>query len=219
MIKVFDTQTKTYRDILDNQEECNGLVCFSRDSIPIIEKYYLICGYYCIDTYRYQILQIDIQNDIVIIPEIVLLGLLPTFIQEMEEYNISNLQKVTLSNSFIYIWFDYENKTIDEVNPFALVCKQIMANSVLLNRFIINSTSVFYPVTVSELYSFAQRLNGLFPYDYISKDYVIEFKYVIDALIKGYHLNFNEFDIRKYAFNISQLTYEKMEEVVCQIME
>ena len=36
MIKVFDTQTKTYRDILDNQEECNGLVCFSRDSIPII---------------------------------------------------------------------------------------------------------------------------------------------------------------------------------------
>ena len=219
MIKVFDTQTKTYRDILDNQEECNGLVCFSRDSIPIIEKYSLICGYYCIDTHRFRILQIDIQFDIVIIPEIVLLGLLPTFIQEMEEYNITDLPKVTLSYSFIYLWFNDENKTIDEVEPFALVCKQIISNTVLLNRFIINRKSIYYPITVPELYIFAQRLNGLFPYDYISKDYVIEFKYVINALIKGYHLNFNEFDIRKYAFNISQLTYEKMEEVVCQIME
>ena len=135
MIKVFDTQTKTYRDILDNQEECNGLVCFSRDSIPIIEKYYLICGYYCIDTHRFRILQIDIQFDIVIIPEIVLLGLLPTFIQEMEEYNITDLPKVTLSYSFIYLWFNDENKTIDEVEPFALVCKQIISNTVLLNRF------------------------------------------------------------------------------------
>lgn len=145
--------------------------------------------------------------------------IITNFLHEIKKYNISNLQKVTLSNSFVYLWFNDGYRTKDEVNPFALVCKQIIANSVLLNRFIINRKSLYYPVTASELYSFAKRLYGLFPYDYISKDYVIEFKYVIDALIKGYHLHFYEFDIRKYAFNISQLTYEKVEEVICQIME
>ena len=69
-----------------------------------------------------------------------------------------------------------------------------------------------FPVNISELYSFSNNIYSLIQFDYMSKDYEIQFKYTIDALINGYHMNFSLFEIKKYAYNICQLALEKLEE-------
>ena len=72
--------------------------------------------------------------------------------------------------------------------------------------------SIIYPISEQELYAFAQNVFKLTHFDYISPDYDTSFKYTIDSLINGYHINFTKDDIEKYAYNISRLAYEKVVE-------
>ena len=72
--------------------------------------------------------------------------------------------------------------------------------------------SIILPISVEELYAFAQRVYELTEFDYITPDYNTSFKYTIDGLINGYHINFSKDDIEKFAYNISRLAYEKVAE-------
>ena len=65
-------------------------------------------------------------------------------------------------------------------------------------------------MSVQELYTFAQNVYKLTQFDYINPDYETSFKYTVDSLINGYHINFSISDIKKYAYNISRLAYEKV---------
>lgn len=178
----------------------------------MIKKYYIICGNYCIDNFFQSVFLIDVQNYDVIIPEAILILLNSHFVQEIEKYNVCNEQPVNLSFSFFYLNGQIEEHERKEIDPLTLVCEFIIKNKKLLTPFIAKGKSLVFPVNISELYSFSNNIYSLIQFDYMSKDYEIQFKYTIDALINGYHMNFSLFEIKKYAYNICQLALEKLEE-------
>ena len=210
MIQVYDIQSNSFRNI--SQIKNNGLAYFSRESISVIKKYYIICGNYCIDNFFQSVFLIDVQNYDVIIPEAILILLNSHFVQEIEKYNVCNEQPVNLSFSFFYFNGQIEEHERKEIDPLTLVCEFIIKNKKLLTPFIAKGKSLVFPVNISELYSFSNNIYSLIQFDYMSKDYEIQFKYTIDALINGYHMNFSLFEIKKYAYNICQLALEKLEE-------
>jgi len=211
VIQVYDIQNKSFRDISHTTAN-NGLVCFSRDSISVIEKYYLICGNYCIDILRRNIFLIDIQNHVIIVPETTFILLEPCFIQKIEKYNIYNEQLVHLSYSFLYLMGQIGKKEREKVDPFTLICETMIKKQISFALFTTYGKSIYFPIDTSELYLFSKRIHDLIQFDYISKDYERRFKYILDALINGYHMNFSSFEIKKYAYNICQLALEKLEE-------
>ena len=210
MIQVYDIQSNSFRNI--SQIKNNGLAYFSHESISVIKKYYIICGNYCIDNFFQSVFLIDVQNYDVIIPEAILILLNSHFVQEIEKYNVCNEQPVNLSFSFFYLNGQIEEHERKKIDPLTLVCEFIIKNKKLLTPFIAQGKSLVFPVNISELYSFSNNIYSLIQFDYMSKDYEIQFKYTIDALINGYHMNFSLFEIKKYAYNICQLALEKLEE-------
>ena len=209
MIQVFDIHSKSFRGLSKTAEE-DGLACFLRDSISVLQKYYLICGNYCVDNYNLKIFLIDIQDNVIIIPEYLFVSLYPSFIQEIEQYNICNEQLAHLSYSFFYLMSKVDER--EKVEPFTLICEALIRNKLLFATFITHRTSICFPISTSELYSFSKTMHSLIEFDYISKKYERRFKYIVDALINDYHMNFSSFEIRKYAYNICQLALEKLEE-------
>lgn len=211
MIQVYDIQSKSFRDISLTGEK-NGLVCFSRDSISIIEKHYIICGDYCIDNDNLNIILIDIQENVIIVPEKFFILLCSSFIQEIEPFNICNEQLAHLSYSFFYLISSEEERDREKVEPLTLICESIIKQKHLFASFIALGISIYFPINTSELYSFSKHIHSLVEFDYISPKYERRFKYVIDALINDYHMNFSSFEIKKFAYNICQLALEKLEE-------
>ena len=170
MIQVYDIQSKAFRDISLTGEK-NGLVCFSRDSISVLEKHYLICGDYCIDNNNLQIYLIDIQEKVIIVPERFFILLCSNFIQEIEPFNICNEELAQLSYSFFYLMSSVEERDREKVGPLTLICESIIKQKHLFASFIALGISIYFPINNPELYSFSKIIHSLIGFDYISPKY------------------------------------------------
>lgn len=209
MIKVYDMQNKFFRDINTGSIK-SGFVLFERLALSTIEKFYNICGYFYLNREKKSIDPIDIQENTIAIPEECFCTMNNICRDALEKYNTTSIINFNLSYQFICL---YSGIVGDEtLCCFVKICDIIMNDFVLLNKFSSLNKSVFYPISSEELYNFTENVYKLIRFDYINKDYETKFKYVVDALIHGYHINFNKDDVEKYAYNISQLAYEKLEE-------
>ena len=126
----------------------------------------------------------------------------------LEKHNITEGADFHPSLGFISLYL--QKKFHDISDYFTNLCLEIINNSILFNKFAIMNDSIIYPMSVQELYTFAQNVYKLTQFDYINPDYETSFKYTVDSLINGYHINFSISDIKKYAYNISRLAYEKV---------
>lgn len=213
MIKVFDLENKTFRDINDECNiDVNGLVFFERAAISIIEYYYLICGYFFFNKENRNIIPIDIQNDLIVLDEYAFNDMSSECKKKLEKYNLTKCSRQMFSYPYFCLWYKEDIISIDNTDYFTCFCKKILNDVSLINKFILMNESVYFPNTNSELYRFAQVLYKFTDFNYINNDFELGFKYIIDSLIKGYHINMNENDINKYAYHISHFAYKKLEE-------
>lgn len=207
VIKVYDTQSNSFRDINFNMKQ-NGFVLFYRTALSIIEYYYNICGFFYLDRVRRKIHLIDLNDSLIAIPECSFIEMIDVCKSSLVEYNISERVDYNPSLGFISL---YLQKNIDDISDFfTKLCYSIMKNTKLLNSFVTINDSIIYPISVEELYIFTKNVYKLTHFDYITPDYDTSFKYTIDSLINGYHINFSKNDIEKYVYNISLLAYEKV---------
>ena len=72
--------------------------------------------------------------------------------------------------------------------------------------------SLYEPTTYVELCEFTRNVFKMSKVDILSYDYQVSKKYLIDSLIKGYHINFTDNEIEKYLFQISNLVDERWED-------
>ena len=209
VIKVYDIQSNTFRDINSKMTD-GGFVLFKRVAVSVLKQYYNICGYFYLDKIRRSIHIIDINDVIVAIPEVFFSNMIDTCKKEIEKYNV--IDNVNYRPSFVFLCLYMGEKHIDEFDCFANLCFEIMYNPILINSFAKANDSIVYPISQQELYAFAKSVYNLIRFDYITPDYDTSFKYTIDSLINGYHINFSKDDIEKFAYNISRLAYEKVAE-------
>ena len=187
-----------------------GLVLFKRSAVSIIKQYYNLCGYFYLDRKKRTIQIIDINDEILAIPEVFFFNMIDACKNEIEKYNV--IDNVNYRPSFVFLSLSMGEKHYDESDCFANLCFEIMYNPILINSFAKMNDSIIYPISAEELYAFAQKIYELTGFDYITPGYDTSFKYTIDGLINGYHINFSKDDIEKYAYNISRLAYEKVAE-------
>ena len=104
-----------------------------------------------------------------------------------------------------------EERDREKVGPLTLICESIIKQKHLFASFIALGISIYFPINTSALYSFSKIIHSLIGFDYISPKYERRFKYVIDALVNNYHMNFASYEIREYSYLICQLALEKLE--------
>lgn len=209
MIKVYDIQNNSFRDINSSMRE-GGFVLFERSAVSVLNQYYNICGYFYLDIIRRSIHIIDINDELLAIPEAYFSNMIDNCKNKIEKYNV--IANINYHPSLVFLSLDMGEKYYDESDCFANLCFEIMYNPILINSFAKMNDSIIYPISEQELYAFAQNVFKLTHFDYISPDYDTSFKYTIDSLINGYHINFSKDDIEKFAYNISRLAYEKVAE-------
>ena len=209
MIKVYDIQSKSFRDINSSMNQ-DGFVLFNRSAISIIKYHYNICGFFYLDKVRRKIHLIDINDSLIAIPKYSFIEMIDVCKSNLVEYNIT--ENVDFQPSLGFISLNLQKKINDISDYFSNLCFEIMYNPILINSFARINDSIIYPISVQELYTFAQNVYKLTYFDYITPDYDTNVKYTIDGLINGYHINFSTNDIKKYAYNISLLAYEKVAE-------
>lgn len=207
MIQVYDIQSKSFRDISCSINE-GGFVLFKRSAVSALKQYYNICGYFYLERIRRTIHIIDINDETLAIPEVFFINMIDTCKNEIEKYNVINNADYQPSLTFLSLCIGKKHN--DESDYFSNLCFEIMYNPILINSFARINDSIIYPLSVRELYAFTQSIYKLIRFDYITPDYDMNFKYTIDGLINGYHINFSKNDIEKYAYNISRLAYEKV---------
>lgn len=209
MIQVYDIHKKAFKNIdLNTQEQ--DFILFDRTAITIVKKYYNICGYFYLDKINRHIHFIDFDDNILVIPQSSFCSMIDICKAELETYNIA--EGINYKPSLAFLCLCYEEKPYDSYDYFTNLCFDIMCNSVLLNDFAAINDSIIYPTSVQELYEFAQNVYKITNFDYISPDYDKTFKYIVDGLINGYHIALSYNDVKKYAYNISLLALEKLEE-------
>ena len=207
MIKVYDIQSKSFRTINCNMSD-GGFVLFNRSAVSVLKQYYSICGYFYLDRKRRTTQIIDISDEILAIPEVFFYNMIDACKNEIETYNV--IDNVDYHPSLAFLSLYMEKKYNDDIDYFSNLCFEIMYNPTLINSFAEINDSLIYPISTQELYDFTQSIYKLTHFDYITPDYNTSFKYTIDGLINGYHINFSKNDIDKYAYNISRLAYEKV---------
>lgn len=209
VIKVYDIQSNSFRDINFSMNQ-NGFVLFNCSALSVFKCYYNICGFFYLDRIRSKIHLIDLNDCLIAIPEYSFIEIVDDCKSSLVEYNIT--ERVDFRPSLGFICLYLQEKLDDISDYFTKLCYNIMQNNRLLNSFAKMNDSIIYPISEQELYAFAQNVFKLTHFDYISPDYDTSFKYTIDSLINGYHINFTKDDIEKYAYNISRLAYEKVVE-------
>lgn len=212
MIKVFDLDNKAFRDINDKSNiDVSGLVFFERAAISIMEFYYLICGYFFFNREKRNVIPIDIQNDLIVLDEYAFNDMSSECKKKLEKYNLTQCSRHFFSYPYLCLWYK-KDISIENIDYFTCFCNKILNDTFLINKFALMNESVYFPNTNLELYRFTQVLYKFTAFNYINNDFELGFKYIIDALIKGYHINMNENDINKYAYHVSHFAYQKLEE-------
>ncbi len=210
---VYDEFSHSFRDL--NKKNYNddivcGSVLLKREAISEIQKYFYICGYAIIEKENRFCFPIDIQKDKLVIFEGTY-NCMPAQLQEsLIAYNISDLPNRRWSPFFFRWQFLCDYSVFAECGSFIKLCSNIFGSQARFNKLLTMDNVVLYePTTYNELCEFTRNALALSNVSINNYDYDKPIKYLIDSLLKGYHINFTEKDIASYFFKICSLVDER----------
>ena len=213
-ILVYDISSCTFRDLypdnLDDDIEC-GLVLFDREILDILKDYYYICGYVLIDKKHHTLIPVDIQKDKVAIFEGSYNCMNASLKNVLVEYNIKSYTGRIISTFFIDWQFKLDWEVFNKHGAFIELCSNILGSEDRFVTLVDKRINLYEPTTYEELCYFTQNIFTLTDIDVNSLDYTKSFKYLIDSLERGYHINFSDLEIQNHYIQISKLVDERWE--------
>lgn len=212
-VQVYDIRNKTFRDLnisnFDDDMEC-GFVLFTREILGILKDYYFLCGYVMIDKKHRCVSPVDIQKDRIVIFEGTY-NCMPSDLKEkLENYNIQSCTTSRVISYFFFMWlFALDYDVFKKHGDFIELCSNILSS---VERFAVlcdKGINLYEPVTFEELCYFVQSILDLTEIDINSIDCAKQIKYLIDSLMRRYHMNFSDLDIQSCYIQISKLADER----------
>lgn len=208
---VYDETKKSFRD-LDvsnyNDDYIIGTLFFERIALEEIKKYYIICGYALIEKETNNIYPIDIHKTNVVMLEGTYNSLQDELKKELIKYNLHTCPEKIWSHTFFMWQFMCDFSVFDRSGPLIKLCHNIFSTENRMRQLIDNNISIYEPISYNELCVLTKELISISKINIYEYDYYDSFKYMIDSLIKGYHINFSEKDITKVSLQICQLIDE-----------
>ena len=213
-LMVYDERIKDFRKL--NKSNCNddiiwGTIFLKREAISEIKKYFHICGYVLIEKEHGQFYPIDIHKDKIVIFEGTYNCMPAPLKKSLINHNIQTLPD-RIWSSFFFKWqFMCDRSVFTNHGSFIKLCSNIMDSPKRFTEFVNSDIPLYEPTTYKELCSFTRDIMDLSNVDVYSYDYYENIKYLIDSLIKGYHINFTNEEITSYFHEISKLVDERWE--------
>ena len=212
---VYDESIQKFRKLNKtnyNDDIISGSILLKREALNEIKKYYHICGYVIVDKKNKFLCPVDIQKDKVVIFEGTY-NCMPKELKEiLVEYNIDAFTGSLWSHFFFRWQFMCDRKVFDETSPFVTLCSNILSSQSRCRSFFKSDIALYEPITYEELCNYVRGVLELSGVNINVYDYREAIKYLIDSLVKGYHINFSEDDIESYFYKISAVVDERWEE-------
>ena len=94
---------------------------------------------------------------------------------------------------------------------FIEMCAHFNAEQRIIDRMIKEDISIVAPQTYDELCEMTKNAIALSEADFYSPDYVEKYKYLVDALVHHFHINFTPAEIEEYMYQISHIINNQWE--------
>ena len=213
-LQVYDETINGFRKL----NKCNynddiiwGTIFLKREAISEIKKYFHICGYVLIEKENRLIYPIDIHKDKIVIFEGTYNCMPVSLKKSLICHNIQTLPDRIWSSFFLQWQFMCDQNVFTNHGSFIELCSNIIGSPKRFAAFVDCDIPLYEPTTYRELCDFTRDVLKLSNVDVYSYDYYESIKYLIDSLVKGYHINFTSQEITSYFYNISQLVDERWE--------
>ena len=214
MHKYYDEIHKNFRTLNRtnyNDDMVLGAVFLQRAAMIEIKKYFNICGYILISKSDGCFYPIDIHKDKIVLFEGTYNNMPEPLKKALIQYNITSVQERVWSSFFFHWQFMCDMSAFEKHGAFIKLCSNIIGSKGRYKTFFSSGISLYEPTTYEELCEFTRNVFEVSKVDVFSYDYYKSIKYLIDSLIKGYHINFSEDEITKYCIQISDLIDERWE--------
>lgn len=209
---VYDESIRSFRDLDKanyNDDIVFGTIFLQRDALEEIKKHFHICGYSLISKLDKCVYPIDIHKDKIVLFEGTY-NCMPKVLREvLIQYNITVLPEKIWSSFFFYWQFMCDMSVFEKYGSFIKLCSNILGSKERYESFLNSDISLYEPTTYEELCDFTRNIFEISKVDILSYDYDESIKYLIDSLIKGYHINFTEKEIDIYLIQICKLVDER----------
>lgn len=212
-VQVYDIKSCMFRKLnvgnLDDDMEC-GFVLFSREIIELLKEYYFLCGYVLIDKEYRLFSPIDIQKERIVIFEGTYNCMPVSLKEKLENYNIQSCTTTNVISSFFFRWqFALDYDVFTKNGAFIELCSNILGSKDRFEALCDKGIYLYEPETFEELCYFVQNILTLTEIDINSLDCSKSYKYLIDSIKRGYHINFSDLDIQNSYIQISKLADER----------
>ncbi len=213
-LMVYDASIENFRELNKNNYNDDivcGTVILKRGAIEEIKKHFRICGYILISIENGCYYPIDIHKDKIVLFEGVYNNMPESLKEALIQYNITSLPEKIWSSFFFHWQFLRDRGAFESHGSFTNLCKNIIGIKERYKSFLNAEISLYEPATYEELCEFTRNALKVSKVDVFSCDYYESIKYLIDSLIKRYHINFTDEEILTYFIQISKLVDEGWE--------
>ncbi len=212
---VYDEFKKQYRKL----DPCNydddltvGAVIFERTALQIIMQSFVVCGYMIFSKMDKRSYPIDIHPDKIVLLEGTYNCLSEELKKELVRFNTTNHTGSPWSRLFVEWILLGSWDCFTQNGPFIEMCLHFIEEEGVINNMIEEEISIIEPHSYDELCEMVNNAIQLSGADFYTPDYFESYKYLIDALLHHYHINFSLSDITDYMYQICNIINMQWEE-------
>ncbi len=191
-----------------NDDIVVGTVFFRRSALSVIQKELRVCGYVLIDNDK-NVYPIDIRDTEIAMLEGTYNCLPLTLKEALVEYNLHQKPDRVWSHFFFMWQFMCDWNVFESNGSFIEMCSNVIGDVERLERLVKEQLDIIFPTSYEELCLFTQRIQSLFEIEFFDPGYVEEANYIVDALLKGYHINMSNNDIKQYCYQLCTIVNKK----------
>ncbi len=194
-----------------NDDTKIGIVYLSVKSLQLLKRYFLICGYAMIDENTRILYPIDVQKETIAVYEGTYNSFPDVLKHGLAQYMINSRPSFLFTPFFIDWQFKMKNDCFTENGPLIKLSSDCLERAKILGKMLKYNCHLIEPANFDELCEFTYKAHKVYGLDIHEEDYSDNFKYLIDSLINGYHINMTKFGIEKVFYQICHLCIAQLE--------
>lgn len=211
---VYDLGLGGFRDLDKtnyNDDTKIGIVYLSIKSLQLLKRYFLICGYVLVDGKSRMIYPIDVQAETIAVFEGTYNSFSDAIKAELSQYVINSRPSFLFTPFFIDWQFKMKSDCFTENGPLIKLSSDCLSKAKTIGKMLKYNCHLIEPTNFDELCEFTGKAYKVYGLDIYEEDYSDNFKYLIDSLINGYHINMTKFEIEKVFYQICHLCIAQLE--------
>ena len=214
-IQVYDVIKKKFRNINPhnyNDDLTIGAIILKRTALEELKQFFVICGYTIINKKDKSCYPIDIHSERIVIFE----GTYNCFPDKLKERIVPLIITSLIEPLFSQFFFEWNLLNnwdcFTNNGDFIEMCAHFNAEQKIIDRMLREDISIIAPQSYDELCEMTKNAILLSGADFYSPNYIEKYKYLVDALVHHFHINFTSAEVQEYMYQISHIINKHWED-------